>query len=68
MALALAMFAWAACTPEDQPEGDGNGNNNENSGMKIENLAFGAETLTPPAALTRLSYNFDHCGTKKHLG
>lgn len=52
MALALAMFAWAACTPEDQPEGDGNGNNNENSGMKIENLAFGAETLTPPAALT----------------
>ena len=51
MTLALALFAWAACTPEEKP-GTGNGSNNENSGMKIENLAFGSETLTPPGAIT----------------
>ena len=47
MAIALSLFAWAACTPEDQPGEDNIGN----SEMKIENLAFGAETITPPGTL-----------------
>lgn len=50
MTIALALFAWAACTPEEKP-----GENNENTGnsqMKIENLTFGTETICPPGTLT----------------
>ncbi len=49
MTIALALFAWVACTPDEKP---GENGGNENTGMKIENLAFGSETITPPGSLT----------------
>ena len=45
MAAFLALVAWTACTPEKQPGEE------VNSEMKIENLTFASETVTPPGAV-----------------
>ena len=45
MSALLALVAWTACTPEKQPGEE------VNSEMKIENLTFASETVTPPSAL-----------------